>query len=69
MKCKEHLEKTCKSFPNCYGCNNVIGATKFDQIKSMTLEEMAKEFAKVFFNNSIMEKVIVGYLESEVQEE
>lgn len=68
MKCKEHFEKTCDCFPNhCRGCNNAIITTKFEQIKSMSLDEMAKEFAEVFFNNSIMEKPIIGYLESEVE--
>ena len=42
--------------------------TNFERIKQMSVEEMAKEFAEVFFRNSIMEKPIIGYLESEVKE-
>lgn len=41
--------------------------TNYERIQQMTLEEMAKEFAEVFFNNPIMEKLIIGYLEGEVE--
>ena len=46
MKCIEHLEESCKSYPRCYGCNSCIECTYGDFLRSLDNAELAKWLCK-----------------------
>lgn len=84
-KCTEKAEYTCRSYPNCYGCNAYRNPTNYDKIKHMSLDEIAKNiylhahnmcsfctYSKGWHCTSELKTCVNGikqWLESEVEEE
>lgn len=81
MKCVEHLEESCKSYPCCYGCNCCTELTVGEFIRSMNNTELAKwlcqfvvdTFAASGLADSELEdnseELMVAWLDSPLEEE
>ena len=78
-KCMEKEEHTCKSYPNCNGCNAYRKPTNYDRLMNMSIEELAEllngtpcNCCKLESNQNCSIPCLIGikqWLESEVQGE
>lgn len=71
--CLENAENTCRSYPQCYGCNSFKTPTNYHKVISMGVEELA-EFLSHFADgyhtpnqNKQRRKNMKDWLESEVE--
>ena len=56
-KCIEKAEQTCKSYPNCYGCNAYRNPTNYDRIRNMSVVEMARFLSAYMYSYKLPPEV------------